>query len=76
VDALKAHFRGSDVWGWGSFRAKEGFVIIPVDGERFADVWPVAARLAKEQEIALYDPQAHRVARPTPARPRAAARRT
>jgi hypothetical protein len=64
VDELKAHFEGTDVWGWGSFRAGEGFVIIPADGERFAEVWRVAVRLGRERGITVYDPQADRVIRP------------
>src|SRR5262249_46043302 len=64
VEGLKAHFEGTGVWGWGSFRAGEGFVIIPVDGERLAEVWRVAVRLGRERGITVYDPQANRVVRP------------
>jgi hypothetical protein len=64
VAALKAHFKGTDVWGWGTFRASEGFVIIPVDADRLAEVWPVAVRLGRAHGVTVYDPQAERVARP------------
>jgi hypothetical protein len=64
VEELKAHFKDTDVWGWGTFRAAEGFVIIPVDGERLAEVWPVAVRVGKAHGITVYDAQANRVVRP------------
>jgi hypothetical protein len=64
VEELKVHFKETGVWGWGSFRAAEGFVIIPVDGERLAEVWPVAVRLGKAHGITVYDPQENRVIRP------------
>ena len=64
IHELKAHFKQDDVWGWGSFRAGEGFAIIPVDGERFAEVWSVSVRLGNETGITVYDPQANHVVRP------------
>jgi hypothetical protein len=50
--------------GLGSFRAGEGFVIIPVAGDRLAEAWPVAVRLGKAHGITVCDPQANRVVRP------------
>lgn len=64
VEGLKAHFKGTGVWGWGTFRAGEGFVIMPVDAGRLAEVWPVAVRLGKAHGVTVYDPQANRVVRP------------
>jgi hypothetical protein len=65
VAALKKAFRGDEtVWNWGSFRAAEGFVIIPVGKSRLDEVWPVAVRLARAHGIILYDLLADRVVRP------------
>lgn len=64
VAALKAHFKGTGVWGWGTFRAAEGFVIIPVDADHLADVWRVAVRLGQTHGVTVYDPQAERMAHP------------
>lgn len=64
VKALKEEYREAPFWGWGSFRATEGFVIIPVIAARFEEVRFTAVRLGKAYGITVYDPQAHRLVRP------------
>jgi hypothetical protein len=63
VTAIKERFRGEPPWGWGNFRASEGFVIIPVVLGRFADVWAAAVELGREHGLAVFDPQRDRLVR-------------
>jgi hypothetical protein len=64
VAALKQRFRGDQPWGWGNFRAAEGFVIVPAVPDRFADVWAAAVELGREHRLAVFDPQCDRLVRP------------
>jgi hypothetical protein len=65
VKDLKRRFHNTPPWGWGEFRASEGFVIIPVVPQRFRQVWGFAAELAQENGLALFDPQADLLVQPT-----------
>ncbi len=64
VAELKKRFRGREVWGWGTFRAAEGFVTIPVRARDFEEVRTAAADLGRACGVAVYDPQADRLAGP------------
>lgn len=64
VTLLKKQFRGRDVWGWGTFRAAEGFVTIPVAAKDFDEVRTAAADVGRACGVAVYDPQADRLAGP------------
>lgn len=68
VAALKRRFRSEPPWGWGEFRAAEGFVIVPVVPNRFAEVWAATAELGQEYGLAVFDPQSDRLVRPANAR--------
>jgi hypothetical protein len=64
VAGLKQRYRGDRPWGGGNFRAAEGFVIVPVESRRFADVWAAAVELGREHGVAVFDPECNRLVRP------------
>jgi hypothetical protein len=68
VATLKQRFRRDRPWGWGRFRATEGFVIVPVVPNRFADVWAVAVKLGREYGLAVFEPQSDRLVLPAATR--------
>jgi hypothetical protein len=55
VAELKARFKDDDVWK-GTFAAKEGFVIIPIERKKLARVKPVVVKLARRHGLTCYDP--------------------
>jgi hypothetical protein len=62
VAALKARFETGNVW-CGTFAAKEGFVIIPIDRKKLGLVKPVAAKLARRHGLTCYDPETGKLVR-------------
>jgi len=56
VRDLKARFSGPDHPWMGSFRAAEGFTIVPVANRRADEVRAAARALAVQHGLTLYDP--------------------
>ena len=60
VAALKSAFDGKDVWN-GTFRASEGYVVVPIVRTKARVVLPVIARLASEHRLACYYPETEKL---------------